>query len=115
MPDVCRQFTAITVETVTSLTCTDDLMKIRVNVTELKWLYNDTNPGYISLINEGCTGGTTGDTWAIDNPHSQCYTQRQVGLVSTGARGTQYRYLLLKMSYTQRQVGLVSTGALGTQ
>ena len=89
MPGVCRQFTAITVETVTSLTCTDDLMKIRVNVTELKWLYNDTNPGYISLINEGCTGSTTGDTWAIDNPHSQCYTQRQVGLVSTGARGTQ--------------------------
>ncbi|XP_070184508.1 scavenger receptor cysteine-rich domain-containing protein DMBT1-like [Littorina saxatilis] len=68
----------VTVETVTSLTCTDDDMKIRVNLTELRWLYSDTDPAYISLVNEGCTGSAVGDEWVIDNPHSQCYTQRQI-------------------------------------
>ncbi|XP_070183521.1 CUB and zona pellucida-like domain-containing protein 1, partial [Littorina saxatilis] len=68
----------VTVETVTSLTCTDDDMKIRVNLTELRWLYSDTDPAYISLVNEGCTGSAIGDEWVIDNPHSQCYTQRQI-------------------------------------
>ena len=94
-------FAAITVETVTSLTCTDDDMKIRLNVTELKWLYNDTNPAYISLVNEGCTGSTIGDTWAIDNPHSQCYTQRKV---LTRGRDLSYRPRLANQHAETRHI-----------
>lgn len=66
------------VDTVTSLTCTADKMQVRVNLTELHWLYDDTNATFISLANEGCTGSVVGDQLMINNSHSQCYTQRQI-------------------------------------
>ncbi|XP_067653017.1 deleted in malignant brain tumors 1 protein-like [Haliotis asinina] len=69
---------AVTLESTVSLTCSDAAMNIKVNITELRWLYPDTNPAYISLVNEGCTGSYSGDTWSINNPHSQCYTNRAI-------------------------------------
>ncbi|KAL8584092.1 hypothetical protein ACOMHN_022432 [Nucella lapillus] len=70
--------TAVTLESVTSLNCKADVMEVRVNVTELRWLYNDTKPAYISLLDESCNGTMIGDIWTVHNAHSQCYTQRKI-------------------------------------
>ncbi|KAK6178450.1 hypothetical protein SNE40_013239 [Patella caerulea] len=66
------------VKNTVSLSCYADRMYIKVNLTELRLLYNDTDPRYISLLNERCTGSYAGDIWYIENNNADCYTKRLI-------------------------------------